>query len=177
MRKDEAQQIDELTIEKNSLENASVKEMRMLHLGHFGKIFSNLSIFFTILSLASVLTLIMTLVLFLLGGAVLLILLMVIVVTLGIIFVIIPNYWGIITTVANALTSSSGYISKFGELVVKIWPVITPLAIVFAGISILFLCFDKTQNHTIRIVFSSVVLVIAIIILVALIVLLSGGAK
>lgn len=149
------------------------KVANQMHLGHLGKIFSNLSIVCLLISLAGVLSFVLYAIIEVLGVFAVILMFLIIILTLGAILAIIPGYWGTMKTLISWFGSLGTIMEKVGAIITKIWPIVIPLAIAFAVTSLICLIFDKTQKHTARIVFSSIVIVIAIIVLIVFLV---GGA-
>ena len=129
--------------------------MARLYSVHLGKIFSNLSIVFVVISLASLVTVIATGLMFLFG-------LILIIISLGTVFIYIPNYFDMLLSGTEFMGGVAGFLNQF-------WPVLTPLAIVLAGVSIVLLAMDKHERHTGRIVLSSIIVGIAVLTLILLI--------
>ena len=65
--------------------------------------------------------------------------------------------------------SGTEFMGNVAGFLTQFWPVITPLAIVFAGVSIVLLAMDKHERHTGRIVLSSIIVGIAVLTLILLI--------
>lgn len=129
--------------------------MARLYSVHLGKIFSNLSIVFVVISLASLVTVIATGLMFLFG-------LILIIISLGTVFIYIPNYFDMLLSGTEFMGGVAGFLNQF-------WPVLTPLSIVLAGVSIVLLAMDKHERHTGRIVLSSIIVGIAVLTLILLI--------
>lgn len=136
---------------KTELKNFSVR---------IGKIFSNISIVSLILCSCGVLSFALTALIFLVG-------LSIIVFSVGTIFLIVPNYFEKLTSVASVSAGISGFflqnlfifaiVSFFGAL-----------------ISFILLVLDKQTKHKGRLVVSSIVIIISII---AIILAFTGVAK
>ncbi len=155
-------------------DNASIPKSisRQVTLGHIGTIFSNLAIFCLILSLGGVISFFLYVVGVISLIMIAVVMIMLIICTLGIILAIVPSFWSATKYMFSLVSKSGEIIDKFGNLIGKAWPIITPLAIAFALASVLLLVFDKTQKHTKRKVFSCVVLALSVVVLIVLI---AGG--
>jgi len=129
------------------------KEVLQLYSLHAGKIFSNLSIFFCILS-----------VLFLLSPFLVafyyLFLIMIVVITFGLIFVSVPNF--------GSYFVSSEQTSDIINKLIEFTPISVGICIGLAALSIVFLLLSRKKS-TGRIVFSSIILAIAIAIIIFLV--------
>lgn len=125
-----------------------------------GKIFSNLSILFLVLSLCGVLSFVALAFVILIGFTL-------IILSIGTIFVYVPNYWDILTKATDISVSIANFFLQ------NIF-VFIPLTILFAIVSLILLKLDKQNSHTVRIVLSSIIIGVAVI---AIIVLLVGGLK
>ena len=142
-------------MEINKTITPPAKTMARLYSVHLGKIFSNLSIVFVVIGLASLVTVIATGLMFLFG-------LILIIMSLGTVFLYIPNYFDMLLSGTEFMGGVAGFLNQF-------WPVFTPLAIVLAGVSIVLLAMDKHERHTGRIVLSSIIVGIAVLTLILLI--------
>lgn len=125
-----------------------------------GKIFSNISILFLILSFCGILSFVATAFIFLIGF-------ILIILSIGTVFVYIPNYW-------DNLTNASRISAEISSFFLQYWYIFIAFTILFSILSLIFLKLDKNNKHTARIVISSIVVGIAI---VAIIVILTGVIK
>ncbi len=114
-----------------------------------GKIFSNISIFSLILCFCGILSFVATAFILLIG-------LTIILLTIGTIFIVVPNYFEIIT-------SASQISAKISAFFLENFYIFVLIAIVGAILSLVLLLLDKKTKHTGRIVVSSIVISIAII--------------
>lgn len=150
---------------KNNSIKISRNEMAKMYGEHFGLIFSNLSIFSLVLALSiffigiftAVFTAFWTMLWFIL-----------VIFTLGIIFLMIPNY-------AAYLTKPTEILALFSpETFMQILKYALPVMIVVNILAIVFLSLDKHKKHKGRIIFSSIALPLLV---VSFIVLLIGVIK
>ena len=128
--------------------------------GRLGKIFSNLSIVFLILSFCGILSFVTTAFVILIGFTL-------IILSIGTIFVLIPNYW-------NNLMTASTITVKITEFFFENFLIFISCVILFSILSFIFLKLDKQEKHSSRIILSSIVIVITII---SIIVFASGVVK
>lgn len=131
-----------------------------MYLTRFGIILSNLAIVMLVVSLGSVLTVVGSVLVIVLGFAFM-------IASCGLVFTVMPDYW-------QRLMSATGLIGKVSEVMFQYWPIVTVVGILCSVASIVFLSFDKTKKHTARIALAGVV--IAFIVAFS-IVMISGGAK
>ncbi len=130
-------------------------EMTRLYMTRLGVILSNISIVCLVICFFSVVSVIAYGLMFVLGLAL-------IVLTLGIIFVVIPDYW-------NKLLASGEVFGKLAEAVFAAAPYLAGIGIACAAASIVLLLTDKHRSHTGRIVISSVILIIIVLFVAVLI--------
>lgn len=130
------------------------------YLVRFGIIFSNISIVSLVLFICSLITPVFLAILYALG-------IIIILATLGTIFVMIPNYWQI-------LTSFMSNSSKLLVPLVSIIPYALGVGLIASIASIICLFFDKQKSHKGRIVFG---IIVSVIIIIALIVVIAGGLR
>lgn len=129
------------------------KEVLCLYSHHAGKIFSNLSILFLVLSILSVLMPILT-------SFYYIFLIVIVVITFGLIFVWYPNFsslWG--------TSDSTGIII---EKVMSLAPIFVGICMGLAILSIVFLLLSKKKT-TGRIVFAGIVIGISILAILAIV--------
>lgn len=125
------------------------KELASMYLGHFGTIFSNISIVGLIVGVMALLSSIMVV----LGSAFsVMFLVLAIIMTCGAVFVIIPNYLSLFSKATKILEWFPV------EKLATASTYILPISMVLCAASIVLLCFDKHKNHKGRIIFSSIVL-------------------
>lgn len=117
-----------------------------------GKIFSNISIVSLILCLCGVLSFVALAFIFIIA-------ICVIILTLGTIFVIVPNFFDIVT-------SSATISAEIASFFLENFYIFTSITILCAIISLILLLLDKTNKHTARIVISSIVIAIAVLFIV-----------
>lgn len=125
-----------------------------------GKIFSNLSIFFLVLSLSGILS-------FVASAFVLIIGFVIVVLSIGTIFILVPNF-------GDLWLSSIEVTGNLATFFLNNFFIFVGLTILFAIVSLVILAFDKQNKHVARIVISSIVIAVAII---SIVVLLVGGMK
>lgn len=114
-----------------------------------GKIFSNISIFSLILCFCGILSFVATAFILLIG-------LTIILLTIGTIFIVVPNYFEIITSASQISASISGFF-------LQNFYIFASIAIVGSILSLVLLLLDKRTKHTGRIVVSSIVIAIVVI--------------
>ena len=137
-----------------------LSDMACMHFSHLGKVLSNLSIFFVVISFSSLLTFIIYPVFFMLW-------LFIAIVTLGMVFIINPEYGAIFTKGTEIFSDIINFLGP-------ILPYSFGLAFVSSVLSIIFLSLDKNEKHWGRIVTSAIFLGITVI---GFIVLIAGGLK
>lgn len=129
----------------------TVNNIEKIYLKNFilriGIIFSNISIFSLILCFCGVLTFIASAFIILIGISLILL-------TLGSIFILVPDYWGIFS---SAINSSVG----INEFFFKYFYVFAGVAIAGALLSLLFLTSDKRNKHKGRVILSAAVIALA----------------
>lgn len=123
---------------------ATPKEMANIYGVHLGKIFSNLSIALAIICIASFMSMLISVLLWVLGF-------FMIIISIGTIFIVFPNY-------LDMLKSSSNTIGNITNFLIKVFPIIIPITILLAVLSIIFLSFDKNCKHIVRLIFSSLII-------------------
>ena len=125
-----------------------------------GKIFSNLSILFLVLTLSGILSFVATAFVFIIGVCI-------VILSVGTIFISVPNFGQLWLSSIEVTTSlASFFMNNFFIFVA--------LTIAFAIVSLVLLAFDKQNKHVARIVISSIVIAVAVI---SIIVLLIGGMQ
>lgn len=150
------------------------KEIRMLGYGHCGRILSNVSIVFLLLSVALVATFVVNAIYIVINAIILLLMGIVMIVSLGLIFIFFPNYLDILKSYGQYISTSSDRIIKFGEVLFKFWPVIIPVSVICSLFALIFLNLDKTRKHTGRKIFSVIILLALVVVFIVLLV---GGIK
>ncbi len=157
-------------------ENISISPKTALYLysGRAGRILSNLAIILSIISLGSVFSFLLTGITFLIILLLLITMIVAIICTAGAVLAM-PNYFGIMKSLIDFTGTSGTFLNKTMGIIVKAWPIVTPIAILCAAVSIVFLCLDRTTKHTSRITFASIVLAVTIIALIALLISNVGG--
>ncbi len=163
-----------VSLKENETKPQKDRTYLMLYSGHLGKILSNVAILFTIITAACLSTSLISFLVMVVLMGIALIMLMGIVVTIGTILAIIPGYWSALVSVWKFAISGASFSSEVIYYMTHIWPYTASIAVLFSAVSIVFLCLDKTDKHTNRIVTSSVVLGITVI---AIILLLIGIAQ
>lgn len=149
------------------MENPQEKEIKIparymhsLYLSRLGVILSNISIASLIIFVCSLITPILLALGYGLG-------IILIFATVGTIFVMIPNYW-------QLLTSFMTNTSKLLNPLLSALPYLLGIGLATAIASVLILLFDKQRNHKGRIVFGIIVI---LLIVVAFVFVLCGGLK
>ena len=144
-----------------SMENLHPPILEKYHLKTFGtrlgKILSNLSIAFFVVSLCGIFSFLSTSLILLFGF-------ILIIISVGTIFIAIPNYW-------NILETSVDISSQITEFFTHNFYVFVSFALVLSVLSIVILKIDRTSKHTSRVVTSSIILALSI---VAIILIASG---
>ena len=121
-----------------------------------GKTFSNISIFFLILSLCAVLSFVSTAFVFIIGFCM-------IIFSIGTVFVLIPNFGQKFLSIIDISTKVSSFFLQY-------WYIFIILTLLFAILSLVLLALDKSNKHVARITISSIVIGIAIITMLTLII-------
>lgn len=126
-------------------------DMAKTYCGHFGKIFSNLSIFLLVLSGLSMVSVLLPLAYYAIAFV---IMIAVIVFTLGFIFLEKPDF------IQNLFVGQDIFL-KIVEISHVVLPYTIVASLATALVSIILLALDKTQNHSGRIITSSIMLGLA----------------
>ncbi len=149
------------------MENPQEKENKMpagymssFYLSRLGVILSNISIASLIIFVCSLITPILLALCYGVG-------IILIFATIGTIFVMIPNYW-------QLLTSFMTNTSKLLNPLLSVLPYVLGIGLATAIASVLILFFDKQRNHKGRIVFG---IIVVLLIVVAFVFVLCGGLK
>lgn len=119
-----------------------------------GIILSNVAVICVLFCLSSIVSVVISCILWMFGVVLILM-------TLGLILVAIPGYW-------NALVSSSDVIGKVSNFLIQAWPIISVTGIVCSVASIVLLALDRNQRHIGRIVFSSIIIGMIVLIMIIL---------
>ena len=114
-----------------------------------GKIFFNLSIFFLVLCICGILSLISTVVMIVFGIVVTL-------ATLGTVFVIMPNFW-------SNLISGINIAGNVSEFLMSNFYIFASIAVACSILSIIISALDKQNKHKGKIVIASIVLAVTIV--------------
>lgn len=127
------------------------KTLARMQVVHLGKILFNLQFVAVAVMLASVLSFLMPAIYFL-------VLILITLLTLGMAFAnpAFSSYW-----------TGGEYLTHIAEVFAQSWQYTVPIVAVLAVLSIVCLCFDKTQKHTARITVSAIMCVLAVVVLVA----------
>jgi len=133
-----------------------LSDMASMHLTHLGKIFSNLSLFFVIVSASSLIT-------FLIYPLLAVLWIFVAIVSLGMVFVIFPGF-------GNFLKNSSEIFGSIYSFLGNFLPFFLGFALITSILSIIFLSLDRHEKHWGRIIFSAILILITLIGFISLIV-------
>lgn len=142
----------EITIPKSYIKN--------VYFARLGIIFFNIALGSLLMFICTMFSPILLAVLWILGF-------MLILISIGSIFVIIPGYWGKLT---SFISNSSSFVSRL----IEILPYILVVGIVASAVSIVFLFLDKNNKHKGRIIGS---IIFAILLVICLVFILAGGLR
>ena len=126
-----------------------VKITLMMNCGRLGAILSNISLVLCCIAMVSIASVFISAFAFVLKF-------LFIIITLGIVLLI-PGYWESINSGPKFMEEISSFLSVAG-------PYLSIFATVTSILSIIFLAFDRTKPHPVRIVFSCIIAVISLFI-------------
>lgn len=117
-----------------------------------GKIFFNVAIVSLVLCILGLFTFGIAALLFLIG-------VVVTIYTVGFIFVIAPNFW-------STIMAGTEFTAQIADFFTQYWYIFVAITIVLSVASIVLLALDRQRKHTVKIVFASIIIAIALFVMV-----------